>query len=383
MDSLRTPEQKAIANTVAKITGKYGHAYFVASARDGRKVEELWDEIAAAGYAGVNLPEKYGGGGGGVADLAVVAEEMAAQGCPLLTLIVSPAICGGIIARHGTEDQCRRWLPGLASGVKKMAFAITEPDSGSNSHEISLSAEYRDGQWHLNGAKYYVSILDEAEHVLVVARTGTGTDRRHRHSLFVVPTNSPGVAFSMIPVEMVAPEKQFTLTFDDVLVGEENLLGAAGEGLQIMFDGLNPERIMAAAISNGIGRYALTKAAGYARDRQVWGVPIGSHQGLAHPLAEQYIRLQQSRLMAVHAAMQFDNGGDAGEAANIAKFAAAEASLGALDQAIQTHGGNGLSTEYGLADLWFVARLLRTAPVSREMILNFVASHSLGLPRSY
>jgi alkylation response protein AidB-like acyl-CoA dehydrogenase len=146
---------------------------------------------------------------------------------------------------------------------------------------------------------------------------------------------------------------------------------------------LNPERILGAALLNGIGRYALERAAAYANERSVWGVPIGAHQGLAHPLAEAKIDVELARLMTSKAAWLFDNGGDAGEASNMAKYAAAEAALAALDQAIQTHGGNGMATEFGLATLWGLARLLRIAPVSREMILNFVSQHSLGLPRSY
>jgi alkylation response protein AidB-like acyl-CoA dehydrogenase len=172
--------------------------------------------------------------------------------------------------------------------------------------------------------------------------------------------------------------------FDDVRVGPEALIGERGNGLRQVFAGLNPERITAACISNGIARYALAKATRYANERAVWkGVPIGAHQGVAHPLAEAYIGTQLSRLMAFRAAEIYDEGGDAAEAANIAKFAAADSSLKTLDQAMQTHGGNGMSLEYGMADLWFVARMLKTAPVSREMVLNFVAQRSLGLPASY
>jgi alkylation response protein AidB-like acyl-CoA dehydrogenase len=179
------------------------------------------------------------------------------------------------------------------------------------------------------------------------------------------------------------PEKQFTVFFDNVQLGPEALVGKPGGGLAQVFVGLNPERISAAAINNGIARFAIQKGADYARDRTVWKTPIGAHQGVSHPLAESYILVQMARLMTARAAELCDRGENAAEAANIAKFAAADASLKALDQAIQTHGGNGFSYEYGLADLWFIARLHKTAPVSREMILNFVAQHSLGLPKSY
>jgi alkylation response protein AidB-like acyl-CoA dehydrogenase len=184
-------------------------------------------------------------------------------------------------------------------------------------------------------------------------------------------------------VEVVAAERQYTLHFDDVMVPEENLLGTRDDGFRTVFSGLNPERIMIASMGNGIARYALEKASRYARERRVWDVPIGAHQGLAHPLAEAKIGAELARLMTQKAAWRYDKGLDAGEAANMAKFAAADAALNALDCAIQVHGGNGLSKEYGLADMWFIARLLKTAPVSREMILNYVAQWSLDLPKSY
>lgn len=381
---MRTTEQDEIAAAVARIARDFGHGYYVAKARADEHTTELWDAVAGAGFVGVNLPAEHGGGGMGIAELAVVIEELAAHGCPLLMLIVSPAICGSILARHGTDEQRTTWLPRLATGESKLAFAITEPDAGSNSHHLSLAAERTDGHWRLSGTKHFISGVDESDAILVVARTGVDESTgRGRLSLFLVPSDAPGLSRSVIPVELVAPEKQFILSFDDVVVDDGALVGDEGQGLRQVFDGLNPERITGAAMSNGIGRYALTKAARYANERAVWGTPIGSHQGIAHPLAEAYIQVEQARLMTMHAAARYDAGQDAGEVANIAKFAAAEASLNALDRAIQTHGGNGLASEFGLADLWFVARLLRTAPVSREMILNHIAQHALGLPRSY
>jgi alkylation response protein AidB-like acyl-CoA dehydrogenase len=268
-----------------------------------------------------------------------------------------------------------------------MAFAITEPDAGSNSHNLSTTAR-RDGDvYRINGTKTFISGVDEADRMLVVTRTAIDESTgRGRLSLFVVDTEAPGITRQPIPVELTVPEKQFMLFFDDVVVPAEHLLGDEHGGLRVVFFGLNPERITGAAISNGIGRYALEKASSYARDRSVWGVPIGSHQGIAHPLAAAKIEVELARLMAAKAAWMHDHDADrqaAGEAANMAKYAAAEASLHALDAAIQTHGGNGMTSEYGLADLWGLARLLRIAPVSREMILNFVAQHSLALPKSY
>jgi alkylation response protein AidB-like acyl-CoA dehydrogenase len=387
MDFVETDEQQMLRQAVGAIASKYGHSYFAQRAREGGNTDELWNELAAQGFLGVNVPAAYGGGGMGIAELAIVLEELATNGCPLLLLVVSPAICATIIANFGTDEQKQAWLPRFASGELKMAFAITEPDAGSNSHKIATSAT-RDGDvWRLSGTKYYISGADESDAVLVVTRTGVDEDSgRGRLSLFIVDLDSVGLSKTLIPVEIVAPEKQFTLFFDNVEVPADRLLGTEGEGLRQVFVGLNPERIMTAAMATGIGRYALEKAAAYARDRSVWGTPIARHQGISHPLAKAKIEVELARLMGQKAAWACDSDADpaiAGEAANMAKYAAAEASLGALDQAIQTHGGNGMSSEFGLADMWGMARLMRTAPVSREMILNYVAQHSLHLPKSY
>lgn len=379
-----TEERAALRDAVATLVGRYGHDYFMRKAAAHEEPTELWKELGAAGFLGVHLSEAYSGGGGTMADLAVVVEESSTQGVPLLMMVISPAICGTIIDTHGSHELKSRWLPGIADGSLKMAFAITEPDAGSNSHEITTTAHPDGDGWRLRGQKYWTSGIDEADAVLVVTRAPeAGPNGRHPLSLFVVPTDTEGLTWQTIPAALQQPEHQFTVFFDDVRVGPEALIGEEGNGLRQVFAGLNPERITAACISNGIARYALEKACGYARDRQVWGVPIGSHQGVAHPLAEAYIGTQLSRLMAYRAAELYDAGVDAAEASNIAKFAAADSSLRTLDQAMQAHGGNGMSLEYGLADLWFVARMLKTAPVSREMVLNFVAQRSLGLPASY
>jgi len=385
MDFTESEEITLLRDAVGGIARRYGHPYLVEAARSGRKTDELWNELAGHGFLGVNLPEAYGGGGMGLTELAVVTEELAAAGCPLLLLLVSPAICGTLIAQFGTAEQQERWLRPIAEGRGKMAFALTEPDAGSNSHRLATVATARtDGGYTLKGTKHYISGVDEADAMLVVTRSGLD-DRtgRARLSLFIVETDAPGLERQPMQVEVVLPEKQFVLFFDDVELSADHLVGAEGDGLRIVFQGLNPERILGAALLNGIGRYALERAAAYANERSVWGVPIGAHQGLAHPLAEAKIDVELARLMTSKAAWLFDNGGDAGEASNMAKYAAAEAALAALDQAIQTHGGNGMATEFGLATLWGLARLLRIAPVSREMILNFVSQHSLGLPRSY
>lgn len=384
MDFAETAELALVRETVRKIAAGFGYRYWAEKARGGGRPDELWRALGQAGFIGLNLPEAFGGGGLGIAATAIVCEELAAAGCPLLLMVVSPSICGTVLARFGTEEQQREWLPGIAAGRRKMAFALTEPGAGSNTHNLATTAQRHGGGWRLRGSKCYISFADEADAILVAARTSTDERTgRARLGLFVVPAQAPGLRRDLIPVEIVAPDRQFLLFFDDVELPEAALVGREGEGLRQLFHGLNPERITGAALAIGTGLYALGRACEYARQRTVWSVPIGAHQGLAHPLAEAKIELELARLMTRKAAWLFDTGQDAGEAANIAKYAAAEAALAAVDQAIQTHGGHGLSQEFGLAALWGGARLARIAPVSREMILNFVAEHSLGLPRSY
>ena len=379
-----SPEHKAIRASVAGIAKRYGPEYFLERARTGGDIEELWQDLGDAGLLGLHLPEEYGGGGGGMAEAVVVVEELAAHGMPLLIWVISPAICGSILARHASEDMKYRWLAPIAEGTKKMAFGLTEPDAGSNSHNVRTTATRTDGGWRISGSKYYISAVDQADAILLVTRDAEhSTAERSRLSLFAVPTDSPGLTFAPIATSIVSPDKQFTVYLDDVAVEEDSLIGTAGDGLRQVFDGLNPERILVGALSSGIGRYAIAKAADYAKQRRVWSEPIGTHQGIAHPLAECQVAVELGRLATARSAELFDAGEPAAESANIAKFAASEAALKALDQAIQTHGGNGLSHEYGLAELWFIARLMRTAPVSREMVLNFIAQTSLGLPRSY
>jgi alkylation response protein AidB-like acyl-CoA dehydrogenase len=375
------PELRA---AVSGLVSQFGRKYFQDVVARDDKPTELWNALAEAGYLGVHIPENYGGGGGGLADYNIVIEETAAQGCPVLSLVIG-SITAPIITAHGSKAMKDKWLPGIAAGKLRMSFAITEPDAGTNTHNISTKAEPKGDGWLLNGTKYYTSGVDEADSILVVAQSGEpDASGRHRLSLFIVDANAPGITCQDIPCAVQAAEKQFTVFFDDVEMGPDALIGTEGNGLRQVFAGLNPERVAASAINNGISRFALEAAAQYANHRVVWSKPIGGHQGIAHPLAEAYIQVQQARLMAARAADLYDRGSeDAGEIANMAKFAAADSSLVALDRAIQTHGGNGLALEYGLADLWFVARLHKTAPVSREMILNFIAQHSLGLPKSY
>ena len=365
---------------------KYGRDWFTEKARAGEKTTELWLEIGKNGYLGINIPEEYGGGGGGIGDIAAVCEELAAQGCPLLLMVVSPAICGTIITRYGTEEQKQRWLPGICDGTGTMAFAITEPDAGTNTHNITTTAR-RDGDgWVLNGRKIYISGVDEADNVLVVARTEDAKTGKLKPCLFVVPTDADGLRGEVDPDGDRQPGA--------AVPGVHRRRPAARRRA-----GRRRGRRPGAAL-----RRASTRSGSWPRrsrpawpasrstrrrrtPRSAWSsrTPIGSHQAIAHPLAQSHIEIEMARLMTQKAAALYDAGDDmgAGEAANMAKYAAAEAACDAADRAVQTHGGNGITQEYGMAGLLVATRAGRIAPVSREMILNFVAMHSLGLPKSY
>jgi len=378
---IESNEHKSLREAVAAFANTYPHT---TNAEDNTR---LWQAAAKLGYIGVNLPEAYGGGGAGIAELSLVLEELGAAGNPLLMMIVSPAICGTVIARFGTEEQKREWLPPLADGTRLMAFGITEPDAGSNSHRITTTAR-RDaatGDWILTGRKVFVSGVDIADATLIVGRTEDARTGKLKPCLFIVPRDAEGFERRPIDMELNAVERQFELTLDDVRLPADALVGDEDAGLLQLFAGLNPERVMTAAFGIGMGRYALSRALDYARERTVWKTPIGAHQAIAHPLAQAHIDLELARLMMQKAAHLYDAGDDvgAGEAANMAKYAAGEACVKAVDQAVHTLGGNGLTREYGLGRLITASRVARIAPVSREMILNYVSHQTLGLPKSY
>ena len=385
---VETEEQQALRKAVAAMAANYGQDYYLEKARTGQHTDELWNEAGKLGFIGVNLPEEYGGGGAGMYELSLVMEEMSAAGSALLLMVVSPAINGTIISKFGTADQKKRWLPGIADGSITMAFAITEPDAGSNSHRITTTARRDGSDWILKGQKVFISGIDQAQAVLIVGRTykdGVAKSESLRPALFIVPTDTPGLSWTKIEMELVSPESQFQVFLDDVRLPADALVGSEDAAIAQLFAGLNPERIMGAASAVGMGRFAINKAVDYVKTRQVWKTPIGAHQGLSHPLAQNHIEIELAKLMTQKAASLYDSGDDAGaaEAANMAKYAAAEASVRAVDQAVQSLGGNGLTKEYGIAAAVTASKLARIAPVSREMVLNFVAQTSLGLPRSY
>jgi len=379
-----TDEERSIRESVKGVCDRFGPGYSRRQYEAGKTTGELWDALAEKGFVGANIPEEWGGGGLGMVGLSAVAEEISAAGQATLMIVVSSAMAGSILPRHGTPEQNDRWLRGIAAGTTKLAFAITEPDAGTNSHNIRTELR-RDGDgYRLSGQKVFISAFEEADAVMVVARFRRADGQLGAPCLCIVDVDAEGLSADAIPMPYLGPDKQWQLFFEDVRLDRDRLIGGEEGGLGPVFDGLNPERIIIAALAVGTGRLALEKAVAYANERQVWQAPIGTHQAVAHPLAKAKVELELAKLMAQKAAVLFDNGSPAtGEAANMAKYSAAEASIHCVDAAIQTHGGNGVTIEYGVSDLWWSARLMRIAPVSAEMILNHIAQHSLGLPRSY
>lgn len=384
MPLTRSADEEAIRDSVRAICSDFRPDY-IRKLHDAHLPDkELWGRFAEAGFCGTNLPEEWGGSNLGIAGMAVVVEEAAACGQYPLMLILSSAMAGTFIARHGTQAQKQRWLPGLASGQIRMAFSITEPGAGTNAHRMSTSLRKEGDHYVLKGQKVFTSGVEVARHLVVVARFRHEDGSMGKPTLAVIDTDAPGLTRTLIEAPAMAAELHWQMFFDDVKVPAENILGGVEAGLKVVFDGLNAERVLVAAVCNGFARYALEKACNYARERVVWDEPIGAHQSIAHPLARGKVQLELARLMTQKAALLLDaSQPSAGEASNMAKFAAAEAATLLVDRAVQTHGGNGLTYEYGIVDMWWRVRGLKIGPVSEEMVLNHIAQHSLGLPRSY
>src|SRR5215217_5045948 len=301
-------EETMLRETVRSICLGFGDRYTREKVANEEPPTELWDALATRGYLGVNVPEEYGGSGLGMSALAAVGEEITAAGCGLLLIVVSPAIVGSILARHGTPDQKERWLRPIGEGSIKVAFAITEPDAGSNSHNISTGARRTDSGYAISGQKTYISGVEEADAILVVARKREQDGSMGLPLLAIVDTDAPGLEKQLIPTVEPGANRQWQLFLDQVEVDKDRLIGGENAGLKAAFDGLNPERIMGAAVCNGTARRALKLASEYARTRKVWNGPIGAHQGISHPLAQAKIELELARLMMRKAAALYDAG---------------------------------------------------------------------------
>jgi acyl-CoA dehydrogenase len=375
----------AVHEAARGVVERYDRRYWLECARSGRFTDDMWQAMGEQGLLGLGVPEQHGGSGGGVTETVAAMEAISAAGVPLALYLLT-AFARETILRHGTAEQCERFVRPTASGDERMCFAITEPNAGTNTFAMESFATRTDGGYLLNGQKIFISGVDAADTMMVVARTerrANVADRRQGLSIFVVDVKSAGLSFDLLDIGMVMPDRQFTVHFDDVEVAADRLVGREGEGFRALFDGLNPERLLSAAWGIGLGDFALSKAVAYARERAPFGRPIGGYQGLQHPLARAYARLDGARLMMYSAARAFDGGSTAGYLANAAKLVASEAAVDACDAAIQVHGGYAFEAETDVATIWPVVRLLRIAPVNNEMILNYIGEHVLRLPRSY
>lgn len=369
-----TAEQKSIAELAFALGAKYAHRRF----DDLDAAVEQWHEVVECGLSALSIPEAYGGAGG-MLDLCLAMERVCAGGFPAGRFVLTTGIAGSMIARHGTPEQRHRWLPGIADGRLSVCFALTEPGAGSNSMNLRTTLRREGDAWRLSGEKTYISGVDSSELMVVVAREpATGG-----LAVAVVALPCDAIEMVRVEVELPLPERQWTLHFDDLVVADDDVLGEAGKGHRVLFDGLNPERLLVASQAVGVGRWCLAQATAYARERVVFDVPIGAHQAIQHPLAEALVALEGAWALTEAAARRYDEGEQAGAESNIAKIAACDAGLRAADSALQTFGGSGYTAETMVLQRFLLMRLIRSIPVSRELALNHVATSRLGLPRSY
>lgn len=386
MDFNISDEQRQIYEYGDKLAKTYGNEYWLKQIRQKAFPRELFQQIASDGYLGLMVPEEYGGAGGGMTEMALFMEGTANNGIPLLMMVVGPCMTMSHLATHGTEKHKRELLPAACRGEIQFCFAITEAGAGSNTVQIKTMAQRRGNRFSLSGEKTFITGADVADYCLVVARTSRAEDVKRRtdgFSLFIVDLKAKGVSKQRVKISIPLPEEQWTLFFDDVDLGPEDLVGEVDQGFSILFDTLNPERIILAALCCGVGRYALERAVAYANERVVFDRPIGAYQGVQHPLAKARTQVEMASLMMRKAAWEFDNKLPAGASANMAKYAAAEAGIDAVDASLQTHGGAGFTEDTGIYELYPMMRLLRTAPVNRELCLSFIGDKVMGLPRSY
>ena len=377
-----------IREAVATVCRQFPDEYWAACDADHRFPDEFYEAMAAGGWIGIAIPEAYGGGGQGIRHAAAVLEEVAASGaCMNGASAIHLSIFGmHPVVLHGTEAMRQRFLPSVADGSLHVAFGVTEPDAGTDTTKITTRA-VRDGDHYvINGRKVWTTKALIADRILLLTRTTPLAEcakPTQGMTLFLVDRHAPGVEATAIPKMGRNAVASCETVYDDVLVPLADRVGEEGRGFQYLLDGLNAERILIAAEAVGIGHASLRRAVAYAKERVVFGRPIGKNQGIAFPLAEGYAKLRAAGLMIREAGMRIDAGLPCGEEANMAKYLAAEAGFFMADRAVQTHGGYGYATEYHVERYFRESRLPRIAPISQELILSYIAEHVLGLPRSY
>jgi len=378
-----------IRDSVQDLAADFPHEYWRGCVENHEFPREYWDALADAGWLGVAIPEEYGGEGLGMLEMTIVIEELSRAGTMGGIVFVLTPVFGGIgIQRHGTEEQKAAYLPRIADGDVTFCMGLTEAAAGTNTLNIDTMAEsVGDGEWEVTGQKMWISGVKNADTMLLVSRTAEydASDPTGGVTLFLVGDPADRDAIDLTHVEVQLPwfEKQYQVDIDGLRVTEDDVLGTVDGGLYLLWDTLNTERIAGAASALGGGFRAIDLAVEYANERNVFGAPIGSHQAIQHPIAESYAKLTAAREVTYKAAKKWDEGEDCGAEANAASLLTSEFGLEAADRAIQTHGGNGFTPEYQVFDLWRNLRLTKTAPVSNEMILNYLGEHELGLPRSY
>ncbi|MFJ3898737.1 acyl-CoA dehydrogenase family protein [Streptomyces sp. NPDC090083] len=388
MDFELTEDQETIRSSVAGLLRDYGDEYWMAKDQAHEFPTEFYDTVAGGGWLGITIPEEYGGHGLGITEASLLLEEVARSGGGMNAASAIHLSIFGMhpVVVHGSEELKRRTLPRVADGDLHVCFGVTEPGAGLDTASITTYAR-RDGDHYVvNGRKVWISKAVESEKVLLLTRTSRADEVARKTdgmTLFLTDIDRDRIDVRPIPKMGRNAVTSNELFIDDLRVPVEDRVGEEGQGFRYLLDGLNPERMLIAAEALGIGRASLDKAVRYGRERVVFGRPIGMNQAVQFPLADSLARLDAAELVLRKATWLYDHGRPCGREANTAKYLCADAGFTAADRALQTHGGMGYAEEYGVARYFREARLMRIAPISQEMILNYLGSHTLGLPRSY
>jgi acyl-CoA dehydrogenase len=386
-----TSEQQSIREAILDLlaqAGPLGDDYWLARDRNGGFPDEFFEAFARGGWLGIAMPEEFGGSGLGIVEAAVAMQAVAESGAGMSGASAVHLNIFGLnpVVVFGTREQKTRWLPPMVRGEVKACFAVTEPNTGLNTAALQTRAERRAGGYLLSGQKIWTSTAQVASKMLILART-TPADRVARPteglSLFYTDVDRRHVEAREIDKTGRKAVDSNQLFIDALPVPEEDRIGDEGRGFEYILHGFNPERILIAAEAVGLGRAALTRTARYAKERVVFGRPIGRNQAIQHPLAERWMQLEAANLMLLKAATLYDQGKPCAAEANAAKYLAAEAGYAACETAVMTHGGMGYAKEFHVERYLREALIPRIAPVSRELILCYVAERVLGLPKSY
>ena len=379
---------EAIREGVRRVCSKFDDAYWRRCDAEHEFPWAFYDAMAEGGWVGIAIPEEWGGGGQGITEASIVLEEVAASGAAMNGCSALHLSIFGMnpVVKHGSDWMKLTYLPQVVDGSLHVAFGVTEPDAGTDTTSITTTARRVDGGYLVRGRKVWTTKALLCQKVLLLVRTTPLADVARRTdgmTLFLADLQKPEVDIRAIDKLGRNAVVSCEVRYDDLFVAEEDRVGEEGRGFSYLLDGLNPERILVAAEALGIGRVAIKRAVQYANDRVVFGRPIGKNQGIAFPLAQSHAALHAAELVIREASWRYDNGLPCAEHANTAKLVAAEAAFDAADRALQTHGGMGYAKEYDVERYWREARLMKIAPISQEMVLNYLAEHVLGLPRSY